>query len=80
MESGGKNGENWLHDIFDERLVSPLEILYDIFGSNRVHDYSAPNKLNMDYNNFSDPSHFDLHTGYIMLEEIYGDMGNIKNK
>ena len=55
-----------------------LEILYDIFGSNRVHDYSAPNKLNMDYNNFSDPSHFDLHTGFIMLKEIYGDTGNVK--
>lgn len=57
-----------------------LEILYDIFGSNRVHDYSAPNELNMDYNNFSDPAHFDLHTGFIILKEIYGDMGNIKNK
>jgi hypothetical protein len=28
--------------------------------------------LNMDYNNFSDPAHFDLHTGYIMLQDIYG--------
>jgi hypothetical protein len=49
-----------------------LCILQEIFGEDRVHDYSAPNELNMDYNNFSDPAHFDLHTGYIMLQEIYG--------
>jgi hypothetical protein len=49
-----------------------LCILQEIFGYDRVHDYSAPNELNMDYNNFSDPAHFDLHTGYIMLQDIYG--------
>lgn len=50
-----------------------LTMLRDIFGDDRVHDYSAPNDLNMDYNNFIDPSHFDLHTGFIMLQEIYTD-------
>lgn len=50
-----------------------LQILQEIFGEDRVHDYSSPNALNRNYNNFSDPSHFDLHTGYIMLEEIYTD-------
>lgn len=50
-----------------------LTMLKDIFGDDRVHDYSAPNDLNMDYNNFIDPTHFDLHTGFIMLQEIYTD-------
>ena len=50
-----------------------LILLKDIFGENRVHDYSIPNELNMDYNNFIDPGHFDLHTGFIMLQEIYTD-------
>lgn len=50
-----------------------LIMLKDIFGDDRVHDYSTPNDLNMDYNNFIDPSHFDLHTGFIMLQEIYTD-------
>ena len=53
--------------------TADLAILQDIFGKEMVHDYSAPNDLNMDYNNFVDPGHFDLHTGFIMLQEIYTD-------
>lgn len=53
--------------------TADLVILQNIFGEDRVHDYSAPNDLNMDYNNFMDPGHFDLHTGFIMLQEIYTD-------
>lgn len=60
---------------YTSQYINPadLAILQEIFGEERVHDYSSPNELNKDYNNFSDPSHFDLHTGYIMLQEIYAD-------
>ena len=53
--------------------TADLTILEDVFGKQMVHDYSAPNDLNMDYNNFVDPGHFDLHMGFIMLQEIYTD-------
>jgi hypothetical protein len=60
---------------YTSQYINPtdLAILQEIFGEERVHDYSAPNELNKDFNNFSDPNHFDLHTGYIMLQEIYAD-------
>ena len=45
--------------------------LESIFGKDRVHDYTR-HYITKDYNYFSDPNHFGLRAGYIMLEEIYG--------
>lgn len=50
-----------------------LERLRDIFGENRVHDYTGINEMTEDYNNYSDPIHFGLRVGYMIVEEIYGN-------
>lgn len=48
-----------------------LAILQSIFGIERVHDYSGKNEFTEDYNNFSDPGHFGLRVGYLIIEDIY---------
>ena len=50
-----------------------LEILENIFGKECVHDYTGKNELTEDYNNFSDPNHFGLRVGYLIMQEIYGE-------
>ena len=48
-----------------------LQKLQEIFGEGRVHNYSCKNEFTEDYNNFSDPSHFGLRVGYLIIEDIY---------
>lgn len=48
-----------------------LDILQEVFGAERVHDYSGKNDYTEDYNNFSDPGHFGLRVGYQIIEDIY---------
>ncbi|MBR1426570.1 MAG: hypothetical protein IJ581_03865 [Paludibacteraceae bacterium] len=50
-----------------------LEIIEDILGKERVHDYTGRNELTEDYNNFSDPNHFGLRVGYLIMQDIYGN-------
>ena len=52
---------------------SDLSILEKIFGLERVHNYTGRNSMTEDYNNFSDPGHFGLRVGYMIIEDIYGD-------
>ncbi len=49
-----------------------LHLLNDIFGVNRVHNYTGRNEWTKDYNNFSDPGHLGARVGYLILEDIYG--------
>lgn len=48
-----------------------LSILQEVFGAERVHDYSGKNEMTEDYNNFSDPGHFGLRVGFRIIEDIY---------
>lgn len=48
-----------------------LIILQDIFGKDKVFDYSGKNDITTDYNNFSDPNHFGLSVGWQIIEDIY---------
>lgn len=48
-----------------------LSMLQEVFGEERVHDYSGKNEMTEDYNNFSDPGHFGLRVGYMIIEDIY---------
>lgn len=48
-----------------------LNVLQEIFGAERVHDYTGENKWNIDYNNFADPNHFGKRVGYMMIKDIY---------
>lgn len=59
--------------VYTNPSVNPidLELLKDIFGQGRVHDYTGDNEINRDINNFSDPSHFGLRVGYQIMKEIY---------
>lgn len=55
-----------------------LSILQDIFGKKYVHDFSGENEITTNYNYFSDPGHFGLRAGFVMLQEIYDSKGNNK--
>lgn len=48
-----------------------LKILQDIFGKEKVFDYSGKNDITTDYNNFSDPNHFGQSVGWQIIENIY---------
>ena len=54
-------------------VINPedLALLHTIYGAERVHDYSGKNEMTEDYNNFSDPGHFGLRVGYMIIEDIY---------
>lgn len=48
-----------------------LALLREIFGSDRVFDYSGKNEMTADYNNFSDPGHFGPCVGWQIIEDMY---------
>ncbi len=48
-----------------------LAILQDIFGKDKVFDYSGKNDLTTDCYNFSDPNHFGSSVGWQIIEDIY---------
>lgn len=48
-----------------------LAQLQQVFGNDRVHNYSGLNEINTDYNNFTDPNHFGYRVGYLLLKDIY---------
>jgi hypothetical protein len=48
-----------------------LGILQTVFGENSVFDYSGRMDVTSDYLSFSDPNHFGLRIGWLMVEEIY---------
>lgn len=58
---------------YTHSAVNPddLATLKEIFGNDRVYDFSGINEMTSDYNNFSDPNHFGQRVGYMILEEIY---------
>lgn len=58
---------------YTNSAINPTDmtILQDVFGADRVHDYSGENEWTMDYNNFSDPGHFGLRVGYMVIDDIY---------
>jgi hypothetical protein len=48
-----------------------LAILQDIFGKDKVFNYSGKNDMTTDCYNFSDPNHFGLSVGWQIIEDIY---------
>ncbi len=48
-----------------------LKLLQEIFGATRVHNYTGKNEMTEDYNNYSDPNHFGLRVGFMIIEDIY---------
>lgn len=60
-------GYCYTSDYINDQDLYELE---SIFEKDRVHDFTR-HYITRDYNYFSDPGHFGLRAGYIMLEEIY---------
>lgn len=48
-----------------------LKTLQEVFGEDRVYDFSARIEYTSDYNDFFDPVHFGTRLGWYMLREIY---------
>lgn len=48
-----------------------LKLLQDIFGEERIFDYSGKNELTTNCYNFFDPLHFDFSVGWRIIEDIY---------
>lgn len=48
-----------------------LSLLREIFGNDRVFDYSGKNEITVDYNNFSDPDHFGPCVGWQIIKDMY---------
>lgn len=53
--------------------VNPTDLgkLKEIFGTDRVYDFTGKNEMTDDYNNFTDPNHFGQRVGWMILEDIY---------
>lgn len=52
-----------------------LRILQEVFGEDRVYDFSTKIEYTSDYNDFFDPIHFGTRLGWYMLREIYTGVG-----
>lgn len=48
-----------------------LQVLQQIFGADRVHDYSQISELTTNIHNYTDPNHFGQYVGYYILKDIY---------
>ncbi len=48
-----------------------LEKLKEVFGADRVYDFTGKNGMTDDYNNYTDPNHFGQRVGWMILEKIY---------
>ena len=51
--------------------ANDLKILQDLFGKDKVYNYSGKNDMTTDCYNFSDPNHFGLSVGWQIIEDIY---------
>lgn len=58
---------------YNHPTINPtdLEILQEIFGVDRVYNYTGPNEYTRNVNNYMDPGHFGEYVGYKILSEIY---------
>lgn len=58
---------------YTNSAVNPvdLEKLKEVFGADRVYDFTGKNEMTDDYNNFTDPGHFGQRVGWMILEKIY---------
>ena len=52
-----------------------LQELQEVFGRERVYDFSTRMEYTSDYNDFFDPIHFGTRLGWYMLREIYIGVG-----
>lgn len=51
--------------------TTDLELLQEMFGKERVYDFSSRKEYTSDYNDYWDPVHFGRRLGWYMLREVY---------
>ena len=58
---------------YDLKRLSPVDIkeIHEIFGRDRVYDYSGINRFTRDMHNYYENSHFRTRVGKEILREIY---------
>ena len=61
--------------LYDQVKMNPkdIEILNNIFGKNRVFDFSGVNKWNSDYHNYYEASHYRPCVAKEIMEIVYKD-------
>jgi hypothetical protein len=59
---------------YDAKQLNPkdLAILREIFGADRVYNYSGINRFTRDIQNYYENSHFRMRVGREIMDEIYG--------
>lgn len=59
--------------LYDQMPLNPadLAILYEIFGENRVFDYSGVNQVTSDYHNYYENAHYRPSVAAQILNDIY---------
>ena len=60
---------------YDAKQLNPkdLSILREIFGTDRVYNYSGINRFTRDIHNYYENSHFRIRVGREIMNEIYQD-------
>lgn len=51
--------------------LEDLKKIENVFGEEKVFNYSGKNNITVDCYNFSDPNHFGLSVGWQIIEDIY---------
>lgn len=57
-----------------------LRIIKEVFGKDRVFDYSGKNEITIDCYNYSDPNHFGLSVGWQIIEDMYASNNRVCNE
>ncbi len=55
--------------------TTDLDLLQEMFGKERVYDFSSRKEYTSDYNDYWDPVHFGRRLGWYMLREVYTGEG-----
>ncbi len=64
---------------YDVKQLNPKDIavLREIFGADRVHDYSGINRFTRDVTNYYENAHYRFRVGREIMDEIYGTRGAV---
>ncbi|MGD0884679.1 MAG: hypothetical protein ABSA46_07360 [Thermodesulfovibrionales bacterium] len=63
-----------INPLYDQRKITLLDLTYlrEVFGRDRVFDFSGINEITKNIYNYYEPSHYRPHIARLILSEIYG--------
>ena len=69
----GTNCHVVVSPLYDQVRLNPSDLaaLEDIFGAERVHDYSGVNAITADRHNYYEPYHYRPTVARHIMQEIY---------